>query len=134
MAYRLILPVATLLASLTAVGFAAGAESAADPTRPPAGLTAGNPSGTASSGPVLQSVIVGKGRRSAAIIGGQRAELGGSYGEAILTRIGEAEVELQGPSGRQVLRMTPEAVKRPLSSAPQHSRGRNATVDLSTKP
>lgn len=134
MADRLNAAAAALLASLTAVCLAAGPETAADPTRPPTELGAGTGSGPATTGPVLQSVIVGKGRRPAAIIDGQRVALGGSFGETILSRISETEVELRGPSGVLVLRMTPEAVKRPLRSARQPSRASDAAGNLSTKP
>lgn len=107
----------------------------ADPTQPPAGFAAvGGGAAAPSSGPVLQSVILGKGRRAAAIIGGQRVELGGSFGDAILTRVTETEVELRGPAGRQVLRMTPEAVKRTPAPAPHLSRGHGAAGNLTQRP
>jgi MSHA biogenesis protein MshK len=106
----------------------------ADPTQPPAGFAAGGGAAATSSGPVLQSVILGKGRRAAAIIGGQRVELGGSFGDAILTRVTETQVELRGPAGRQLLRMTPEAVKRASSPAPHLSRRHGAAGDLKKRP
>lgn len=89
----------------------------ADPTRPPA--FAGAPGAVAAAaGPVLQSVILprGKGRKPAAIISGERIELGGRYGEWRLARLSESEAVLVGTAGRQVLRLTPEAAKR---SAPR---------------
>lgn len=87
-----------------------------DPTRPP--TAAAGEAGSAVSGPVLQSVLLGKGRRPLAVISGQRVALGAQYGDAVVTRISETEVVLQGPSGRQVLKMTPEAAKQPLRSKP----------------
>jgi hypothetical protein len=33
-------------------------------------------------------------------------------GEARLTRVSETEAVLEGPAGRQILKMTPEALKR----------------------
>jgi MSHA biogenesis protein MshK len=133
-AHRLTTAGAALLASLNAVCLAAAPEPAADPTRPPAEVGAGSPTSASSTGPVLQSVIVGRGRRPAAIIGGQRVELGGSFGDAILIRVSETEVQLRGPAGLLVLRMTPEAVKRPLRSARPPSRGSAAAANLLTKP
>lgn len=87
-----------------------------DPTRPP--TAAAGEAGSAVSGPVLQSVLLGNGRRPLAVISGQRVALGAQYGDAVVTRISETEVVLQGPSGRQVLKMTPEAAKQPLRNKP----------------
>ncbi|MDP3037239.1 MAG: hypothetical protein Q8N07_05860, partial [Rhodocyclaceae bacterium] len=90
----------TVLALLALAG-AAHAQ-LADPTRPPAalGLAAGDPAGAAvfeSSG--LQSVILRKGGKPAALINGSVVELGGKVGEAKLIRVNDDSVVLRGPQG-----------------------------------
>lgn len=106
----------TLLLMLLASCLCHAQELLPDPTRPPTAVI--GEAGSAASGPVLQSVLLGKGRRPLAVISGERVALGAQYGDAVLTRISESEVVLQGPGGRQVLKMTPEAAKQPLRSKP----------------
>ena len=102
--------------------FAAPAAAAMnDPTRPPASFadsaaTSAFPS--ARSGPaavrappVLQSVIIGRGGR-AAIIDGERVEIGGRYRDAQVVRIAEDEVVLRKDNMTQVLRMFPDVEKK----------------------
>lgn len=87
------------------------AETLPDPTRPPAeaGL-AGAALAAAASGPVLQSVMIAPGRRTA-VISGQLLTEGELFGEAKLIRIAEGEVVLSGPDGQRVLRLFPEVEK-----------------------
>ncbi len=85
-----------------------------DPTRPPAALGGvGDPAGAAvfeSSG--LQSVILRKGGKPAALINGNIVELGGKVGEARLIRVNEDSVVLRGPQGDETLRLIPAAEKK----------------------
>jgi MSHA biogenesis protein MshK len=109
--------------------FASSAEDLPDPTRPPAAVDAADSGAAVGGALVLQSVILGKGRRPAAIISGQRVELNGMVGDARLIRLSETEAVLAGPAGRQVLKLTPEATKRQPTAdlqprrAPAPSRG-----------
>lgn len=100
--------------------FAAEDDTLPDPTRPPqqvvkAAETAGNKPVAAA---VLQSVILRAGMKPAAIIAGERIELGGDYGGAKLVKITEREVVLEGPSGVEVLLLTPAAQKRAVKPEP----------------
>ncbi len=87
------------------------AETLPDPTRPPAeaGL-AGSAVAAVASGPMLQSVMIAPGRRSA-VISGQLLTEGALFGEAKLVRIAEGEVVLSGPDGQQTLRLFPDVEK-----------------------
>lgn len=87
----------------------------ADPTRPPAGM---NVPGEAGSGVVLpafsglQSVIMRKTGKPAALINGEIVELGGKVGEARLVKVSEDAVVLKGPGGEETLRLTPAVEKK----------------------
>lgn len=91
----------------------------ADPTRPPAELTApvadsvagadGKP--VAASGG-LQAVILRKGAKPMAVINGDVVSLGGKIGDARLVKISETEAELDGPNGKEVMRMMPTVDKK----------------------
>ncbi|HVS25958.1 MAG TPA: MSHA biogenesis protein MshK [Burkholderiales bacterium] len=86
------------------------AENLPDPTRPPPGaLTLG--AAVASSGPVLQSVLISPGRKTA-IISGETVRLGGKYGAATVIRISESEVVLNHGGNLQTLRLFPEVEKK----------------------
>ena len=101
-----------LLLLLTSMS-AAFAESFVDPTRPPASLGIVEP-GTASSkapGPVLQSVLISKGRK-VAVISGQTVRLGEKFGEARLVSITESEVVLKSGKDVQTLKLFPDVEKR----------------------
>jgi hypothetical protein len=87
-------------------GFSGGA----DPTRPPTSLSmpeAEAPTQQANEAPAsgLQTIIWRKGAKPAAIINGERVELGGRLGDARLVHLGETEAVLQGPNGKETLRM-----------------------------
>jgi hypothetical protein len=86
-----------------------------DPTRPPATINfdGADPANAAiyeSSG--LQSVILRKEGKPAALINGSVVELGGKVGEARLIRINEDNVVLRGPQGDETLRLIPAAEKK----------------------
>jgi MSHA biogenesis protein MshK len=100
------------LAALMLATQGAGAESLADPTRPPAALgergAAGAPGDAA---PRLQSVLIapGAGGRQVAVIDGETVRLGQSYKGARVTRMTQTQVELVRGRERQVLRLEPVA-------------------------
>ncbi|MCX8085733.1 MAG: hypothetical protein N3C63_02400 [Rhodocyclaceae bacterium] len=91
-----------------------------DPTRPPANLmvtNAGAPESAPPAALTLQSVILRKGGKPAALINGEFVELGGKVGEARLVKIREDRVVLRGPLGEETLRLTPAAEKKPVAPA-----------------
>lgn len=114
MAGRLSLSLLALMPAL-ATG-APAAQSLPDPTRPPADLTQpsapGQPGSPAPAASGLQSVILKKEGRPAALINGMVVELGGMVGEAKLVKVDEDSVVLLGPEGRETLQLTPEAEKK----------------------
>lgn len=85
------------------------AENLRDPTRPPAELGVG--AEMAAKGPILQSVLISRGRKSA-IIDGQVVGLGGKYGEARVVKITESEVVLKTGTITETLRLFPDVEKR----------------------
>lgn len=124
MAYRLALVLPLLLTVLPNAAVA----QLADPTRPPV-RTSGSTAETVSaevSGSGLQSVIMRKGGRPAALINGEVVELGGKLGEARLVKVDEDSVVLLGPAGRETLRLMPTAEKKMKAVAAQKSIGLNA--------
>lgn len=106
MARRLIVPL------LLCISCAALAQSA-DPTRPAIDTGLAASTGMAAS-PVagLQSIIQRKSGKPAALINGVVVELGGKVGEARLVKIGDDFVVLRGDMGSEILRLTPDAVKK----------------------
>ncbi|HXU92166.1 MAG TPA: hypothetical protein VFP33_00770 [Gallionella sp.] len=115
------------------------AEDLPDPTRPPAAIMAPSAAGTgaeegASTG--LQSVII-SGHRRAAIIDGQTVELGGKHGDARLIEVNEGSVVLQGPQGRQVLKLFPSVrmvSKKELDVRPQQAASKARARKATNKP
>ena len=89
----------------------AAGEALPDPTRPPEAMLAGAPGEMHGSGLVLQSVLMGKGRKPAAIISGQVVRLGGKIGDARLIRLTESRVVLASPEGETTLQLTPAVEK-----------------------
>jgi len=85
-----------------------------DPTRPPAALLSGTP-GAAIGGSLLQSVIITPTQR-AAIIGGEKVDLGGKYGDARVVKITESEVVLRSATGTETLQMYPGVEMKPVES------------------
>jgi hypothetical protein len=90
---------------------AAGAQVLSDPTRPPD--TAFPAGAAAAAGPVVQSIIIGPGRKRAAIIGGERVEVGDSYGGGKVVRITDAGVFVKGSEGEEFLPATVGVEKSP---------------------
>lgn len=86
----------------------------ADPTKPPAALAAPAPDAPAAGAAAvgLQSVIMRKNGKPAALINGEVVELGDKLGEAKLVKITEDAVVLRGPQGEETLRLTPAAEKK----------------------
>lgn len=115
MNWRLIaMPFAAVFCSWSA------AQGLQDPTRPPTAVT---PSGDidATSGmppaPKLQSVILRQGARPRALINGEWLEQGQEYAGSKVLRITANAVEMSGPQGREVLRLTPEVELRATQPA-----------------
>ena len=106
-----------LLLLLSILMPAAFAESFSDPTRPPAtlGIAESGEASTKAPGPVLQSVLISKGRK-VAVISGQTVRLGGKFGESRLVSITESEVELKSGKDVQTLKLFPDVEKRLASS------------------
>jgi MSHA biogenesis protein MshK len=105
---RLNMRKAALLFLLAASARQAQAQALQDPTRPPAAAMAASAAPVAaSSGPRLQSILVGReaGGRRLAVIDGETVRLGEQFHGARVTRIGDNEVELVRGSERQVLRL-----------------------------
>lgn len=96
---------------------AAFAEGFSDPTRPPASLGIVEPGTKTSkeSGPILQSVLISKGRK-VAVINGQTVRLGDKFGKARLVSISETEVVLKSGKDVQTLKLFPDVEKRLASS------------------
>jgi len=98
-----------VLALMSLLSAGAAAQALDDPTRPPAAAAAGYAAAAAqpSSGPQLQSVLVGRapGGRHLAVIDGETVRLGEQFRGARVARIGETEVELVRGRERQVLRL-----------------------------
>jgi len=93
-------------------GTPAMAQALTDPMRPPAELAPDAPVVEGAASPVhrLQSVIISP-TRKAAIINGVLVELGGKYGDAVLTKVAEDEVVLSRDSSREVLKLHPAVEK-----------------------
>jgi MSHA biogenesis protein MshK len=105
------------ISALCLVGWGGGAGAQlSDPTRPPgdAALQAEAGPGMAASG--LQSVILRKQGKPAALINGEVVELGGKVGEARLVKINEDSVVLKGPGGEETLRLMPAAEKKKVGA------------------
>ena len=101
-----------LAAAMLFIPVAALSQAINDPTRPPADVAVKAPVVEGVAAPVqqLQSVIISPKRR-AAIINGEVVELGGKYGDAVLTRVTEDEVVLKSGESQQVLKLYPAVDK-----------------------
>jgi MSHA biogenesis protein MshK len=103
---------AAFLALLGAAG--AKAQALQDPTKPPvAAMPVAAGPAAASSGPQLQSILIGRaaGGRHLAVIDGETVRPGDSFHGAKVARIGENEVELVRGGQRQVLRLYAQAAE-----------------------
>lgn len=105
------------LLSLLLAGFVGAGPALAqlpDPTRPAAMMTPEVVGGVAvpvESG--VQTVILRRGGKSAAVINGQYVEVGGKLGDKRVVKITESEVVLTGEGGREVMKVTPAIEKVP---------------------
>lgn len=99
---------------LLAAAAAQGADPLPDPTRPPEGWTSSGAAAEtgAETGRRLQTVILPRRGKPVAVIGGQRVSLGEKYGDAKVVKITEKEVVLQGPEGRETLKLITDAEKQ----------------------
>lgn len=93
-----------------------------DPTRPPATRRA-SPSAAAAPAlvaatPVLQSVLIGDGRKPSAIISGRMLTLGDPFDDMRLTGVTEAGALLSGPHGPTALTLTPNSAKQVALATP----------------
>lgn len=89
-----------------------------DPTRPAPAALAGAAAASAPTDALqLQSVLLGPGRASAAVISGELVVLGGRVRDARLVRVTERGAVLKGPQGETVLALTPQATKQGHSPA-----------------
>lgn len=98
------------------------AEALPDPTRPsdvgPPAVSGSGSAGTSETGPVLQTVIIPRKGKPKAVIGGELVVLGGKFGDQTLVRVSEREVVLEGPRGREVLKLTPGIEKKVVQRSP----------------
>jgi len=90
---------------------ATAAEALRDPTRPPAVLYAPADGAGIETGPVLQSVLISQGRRTA-VISGRSVKVGDRFDDGRVIRINETEVVLKTGSGLQTLKLFPDVEKR----------------------
>jgi MSHA biogenesis protein MshK len=93
------------------------AQALPDPTRP-ANQSDWNSGMTATSGPVLQSVLISP-QRKIAIISGQAVSVGEKFGGATLIRISEGSVVLRSDNKLQTLKLFPDIEKRVTPSRVQ---------------
>ncbi|MDP2809826.1 MAG: hypothetical protein Q8O34_06715 [Rhodocyclaceae bacterium] len=95
-----------------------------DPTRPAGALmtpeAAGGIAAPAESG--VQTVILRRAGKSAAVINGQYVEVGGKLGDKRVVKISESEVVLKGEGGREVIKVTPAIEKVPARKTPAAKR------------
>jgi MSHA biogenesis protein MshK len=86
-----------------------------DPTKPPPDTAMPGdalPGTTAPAASGLQSVILKRQGKPAALINGEVVELGGKVGAATLIKVSEDAVVLKGPDGEETLRLIPSAEKK----------------------
>jgi len=127
-----------LFAAMMLASAPAAAQIVIDPTRPATGFAVEAPE-SAAPGNQLQSVMISP-TRKAAIINGVVVELGGKYGDAVLTRVAEDEVVLRRGDSRQVLKLHPAVDKvniarvEPVTPAASKSAPRKAKAKAKAKP
>jgi MSHA biogenesis protein MshK len=93
------------------------AEVLVDPTRPPAALNPALANVSAeNAGPVLQSVLISRGRK-VAIISGKEVRVNEKFGDARVVKITETEVVLRNGKEMQTLKLFPEMNKRTAQRA-----------------
>ena len=99
----------------------AGAQTLADPTRPPAALDSSRLDAAGDGLPRLQSVLIAPraGGRQVAVIDGETVRLGDSFRGARVARMSQTEVELVRGRERQVLRLDAAAAGGAMTPAAQ---------------
>lgn len=122
MAQRLIAALCALAALLagSSASQAALAQALGDPMRPPATPGPASAEAAADSAKAaarLQSVLISP-RRRVAVIDGRVVRLGERIGDAKLVAISESHVVLQGPAGREILRLNPVVEKKAAKKGP----------------
>jgi MSHA biogenesis protein MshK len=104
----------------------------ADPTRPPATWLApaadAHPGDDAAGGLRLQSVIMRRGARPVALIGGQTVTLGDRVGEATLVSLNEREAVLKGVDGVTHLYLTPDVEKQMIEPPKSRNKGKSGPM------
>lgn len=110
---KTVMPTAVLLLGLAGL---AHAQELPDPTRPPASLGAPGSfaAESATTGPVLQSVLISANRK-VAVISGQTVREGQKIGDERVVRISESQVDLSSGSGTRTLKLFPDVGRRPVS-------------------
>lgn len=95
-----------------------------DPTRPadiPAAPVLG-PGTAPSTASGIQTVILRPGGKSVAVVNGQHLEVGARVGDKRVVKISESEVVFKGPSGREVIKLTPDIEKTPVKKTVEAKR------------
>jgi MSHA biogenesis protein MshK len=109
---------------LAAMAGAAFAQSLVDPTQPPPESRQFAPgmsdAPTVSTGPQLQSVLIGTRGREVAVIDGQTVRLGEKFNGAVLVKVSKNQVVLQNGRDKQVLTLFPDAEADAKKSALKH--------------
>ena len=101
-----------LLLGVLAMSGAASAEVLVDPTRPPNAMISAEARMSAeSTGPVLQSVLVSRGRKIA-IISGKEVRENDKFNGARVVRISDTEVVLRSGKQVQTLKLFPDGGKQ----------------------
>ncbi|MEA5097073.1 MAG: MSHA biogenesis protein MshK [Burkholderiaceae bacterium] len=114
-AHRLMAALAACLA-LWSLGGMASAQSLPDPTRPPAALNPASGSDATESGPVLQSVLISRGRK-VAVISGEEVRQNGKFHEWTVVRIAATEVVLRHGKEVRKLKLFPQVERQPTRRA-----------------
>jgi MSHA biogenesis protein MshK len=108
---------AAICAALLAPAAPVPAQGLVDPMRPAtAGPFEADIGAARSSGPVLEQIVLGDGRRFA-VISGRKVGVGDKLGDATVVGIGTDQVMLKGGT-TPVLRMFPHADRRSAGTAP----------------
>jgi hypothetical protein len=93
----------------------AAAQALLDPMRPATAAPEGDPV-VRSSGPVLEQIVLGEGRKFA-VISGRKVSVGDRVGDATVTGIGPDQVTLKGGTSK-VLTMFPRAGRKSTGELP----------------
>lgn len=112
---------AGVLSALVLAAVPASAQTLTDPTRPPPESRPQAPGAVeapvVSSGPQLQSVLIGSRGREVAVIDGQTLRKGDKINGAVLVKIGKNQVVLQHGRSKQVLTLFPDTAAEANASA-----------------